>query len=209
MSEKIGILGAGGQADEVALFAGRQNVAFNAVNEEYIVPESEGLIDVNNPNNEQLNNGVIAAIGAPAVRRAMVESWPGHEYVSVVAETAYVGENTRIGEGCIVGPRAVLTSNVEVGRHSLINVGSSISHDCRLGEYTTVSPGAHIGGKVVIGDGAFIGIGAIISNNVHIASGVVIGAGAVVIKDADVENGVYIGAPARLLRQNEGWLREL
>ena len=51
--------------------------------------------------------------------------------------------------------------------------------------------------------------GSNILNSVRIASGVVIGAGATVTKDADVENGVYVGTPAKLIRQNDGWLREI
>lgn len=204
MSEKIGILGAGGQANETLSYDKERELAFMAVNTEYITQEHH--IDVDNPDKNQVEVPVIAAVGAPALRRKMVENWEGDKYTSVISDQAYLDSSLEIGVGCLVGPRAVITTDVNIGDHVLVNVAATISHNCIIEDYVTISPGAHLGGNVTVGRGAFIGIGAVISNDIKIAEGVVVGAGAVLISDADVVNGVYVGVPAKLIKINEGWL---
>lgn len=205
--ERFGIIGAGGQARETVSFEATKELAFVALSREYIAQENE--IDILTPNEEQRGTPVIAAVGAPAVKRMLVESWSGERFTNVISPDAYVDKTVKMGEGCIVSPRAVLTTDVVVGNHVLVNIATTISHDCVIGDYATISPGVHIGGRVQIGRGVFIGIGSVISNDVKIADGVVIGAGAVVVADADVENGVYVGVPAKLIKTNKDWLNEI
>lgn len=210
MSEGIGLLGAGGQADEAASYLDSETrVLFRALSPEYVNENNPEQINILSPQEYQKIMPVVAAIGAPAVRKEMVEKWPGDNYEIIRAQESYVDETVKVGEGSIIAPGVVITTNVEIGAHAIINISSSISHDCKLGDYVTVSPGAHIAGKVEIGDGVFIGIGAIVSNGIRIANGSVVGAGALVIKDILEENSVVVGSPAKLLRRNEGWLREI
>lgn len=207
--KKIGILGAGGQADEAISYLKDTDVEFKALTGEYINPGDEHEINIISPTDYQKTIEVVAAIGAPAARRAMVEKWPGEHYATIQAETSYVDESTKIGSGVIISPRAVITTNVEIGNHTIVNVAATISHNCKLGEFVTVSPGAHIAGNVELGDGVFVGIGAIISNGIKVAAGSVIGAGAVVVKDILEENSVAVGTPAKIIKINEGWLERV
>lgn len=207
--KKLGIIGAGGQADEAISYLNDTEVEFQALTEGYIDPNNPRQINIINPTEYQKTVEVISAIGAPAVRRAMVEKWPGSEYATIQAETSYVDKTAKIGRDVIISPRAVITTNVEVGDHTIINVAATISHNCKLGEYVTISPGAHIAGNVELGDGVFVGIGAIISNGIRVASGSVIGAGAVVVRDILEENSVVVGTPAKTIRVNEGWLERV
>jgi len=207
----IGIIGFGGQAREATEYLSEKNIkpAFFAIGKEYIQDGIERKIDILDPSEYQRLTPVIAAIGAPEIRRKLVGEWKGEDFSTIISEQAYVGESVEIGKGSIVAPRVVLTANVTVGEHSIINVGSTISHDCKLGNFTTVSPGAHIAGNVELGDGVFIGIGAVVSNGVRIAEGVVVGAGAVVLKDIEEKNATVVGVPAKVIRINEGWLSEV
>ena len=206
-NQRIGILGAGGQADEVQSFLGKnKSVAFKAVTREYV---DAGMIDVENPQDGYKEVPVIAAIGAPKIRKDLVKAWPGNTYATVVSEKVSISKSASIGEGCLIAPGTVITTNVEVGPHSIINIGATINHDCKLGEFVTVSPGAHIAGKVQLGDGVFVGIGAVIKNDVTIADGVVVGAGAVVLKDITEENSIYAGVPAVKIGQNKDWLEKV
>jgi len=207
--EKIGILGAGGQADETESFLKGKEVDFYALTKPYVDENNKKHIDIIIPEEYQRLLPVVAAIGSPTVRKDMVERWAGDKFTTIIAEYAYVDKSSVIGEGSIIAPQAVITTNVEIGKHSIINVAASISHNCKLGNYVTVSPGAHIAGNVELGDGVFVGIGAIISNNIKIANGVVVGAGAVVIRNVDIENSVVVGSPAKIIKQNEGWLSEI
>jgi sugar O-acyltransferase (sialic acid O-acetyltransferase NeuD family) len=206
--EKIGILGNGGQADEAESFAGVE-VDFRAVSPEYLDSSNPNLISILSPSDYQKTESVVAAIGAPSVRKKMVEEWPGEKYAIIQSEVSYVDKTATIGEGTIIAPRAVITTNTEIGRHAIINVAATISHNSKLGDFVTVGPGAHIAGNVTIGEGAFIGIGAIINNGLYIADGVVVGAGAVVVSDIVTPNSVVVGVPAREVRINEGWLSEV
>ncbi len=206
MSE-VGVLGAGGMAREVAAFSS-DSVSFFAVNKEYLENDNSLLIDIENPNDTLAQTPVVSAMGAPALRAAMLDSWPGNIYTNIIAESAELLTD-QLGEGIIIAPGAIITTDTLIGNHVIVNVGATISHDCHLGDFVTVSPGAHIAGGVTLGAGVFVGIGAIISNNVTVAEGSVIGAGTVVINDIQEPNSVVVGNPARLLRKQEGWLRHV
>jgi sugar O-acyltransferase (sialic acid O-acetyltransferase NeuD family) len=207
---EIGIIGSGGQAREVREYLNDDDMqpAFFAVNPEYISEEGD-KINILSPSEYERITPVVAAIGAPEVRRRLVNEWPGDNYTKIISTHAYVGESVSIGKGSIIAPRAVLTADIILGEHTIINVGVTIAHDCRLGDYVTVSPGAHIAGNVELGDGVFVGIGATISNNIKIANGCVIGAGTVVIEDVLVENSVVVGVPGKVIKINDGWQDEI
>ena len=205
MTERIGLIGGGGHADEAEAYA-KKDIIFRAVDRNYL--NEKATVDVEHPGSNK-DTPVHIAIGAPGIRRELEERWPGIKYESIISEHAIVDPSAEVGEGSLIAPRVVVTTNVKLGRHVVLNVASTVQHDTTLGDFTTVGPGVHIGGNVIVGDGVFLGIGSNILNSVRIASGVVIGAGATVTKDADVENGVYVGTPAKLIRQNDGWLREI
>jgi sugar O-acyltransferase (sialic acid O-acetyltransferase NeuD family) len=208
MDTIIGLLGSGGQADEVASYLDGIQVDFRAVDAAYVEASKPDIIDIKSAQ-DKADTPVIAAVGAPGLRKAMVEKWPGHSYFTLTSQHANVNPGTQIGEGTVIAPATVVTTNVRIGKHTLINIGATINHDCTVGDFVTISPGVHIAGKVTIGNGVFIGIGASISNGVRIAAGSVIGAGAVVLEDVTAENSVMVGVPAKLVKNNEGWLSEI
>lgn len=202
--DRIGMIGAGGQADETESYLqGKKEVLFRAVSSEYA---SDGLIAMDHLTTEQVESGVIAAVGAPGMKKKLIDEWPGEIFTSSVSEYAILDTSAEVGEGSIIGHGAIITTNVEIGRHVLVNIGTTVSHNVKIGNFSTVSPGVRIGGNVTIGEGTFVGIGAIISNGVNIAEGSVIGAGTVVLNDVETPNSVMVGSPARLIRINEGWL---
>lgn len=204
----FGILGAGGQAREVADFAGMA-VAFFAVDAPHIASARQAAVGVpviELPGNEGHRTiPVVAALGAPGARRAMVSRWSGTEFTRAISSTAYVAGNARLGKGTMIAPAAVLMTGTAVGEHVLINAGATLGHDTVLEDYGTVSPGARVAGHCHIGAGAFIGIGAIVTQGVRIGEGAVIGAGAVVRHDVDPFE-VHVGVPARVLRIEKEWL---
>lgn len=206
---KIGLLGSGGQADEVESYlADGDEVVFRAVSKDYLDGSNPKLIDIDQPGDNQVLE-VVAALGAPGLRKKMVESWSGQKYANVISETADVNKNAEIGDGSIIAPGAIITTNAKIGAHVIVNIGVTISHDAKIGDFVTISPGAHIAGRVTIGNGVFVGIGAVVSNDVKLADGVVIGAGAVVLDDVEQENSVAVGMPAKVIKQNDGWLSEI
>jgi sugar O-acyltransferase (sialic acid O-acetyltransferase NeuD family) len=205
---RFGLLGASHQADETAEYLLPDLPLFRAVSHDYLDPSIADLIDIETMDAEFLSLPVVVAVGAPGLKRQLVDQWAGREYRSVIADGVILSPTATVGAGSIIAPGAIVNTRVVLGQHVLVNIGASISHDSVLGDYVTVSPGARIAGRVRLGDGAFVGIGATVANGVSVASGIVIGAGAVVISDL-VDPGVYVGVPAKWRSAQEGWLRAL
>jgi sugar O-acyltransferase (sialic acid O-acetyltransferase NeuD family) len=202
MSARIGILGNGGHAREIESYLGTETVAFRAVGASY---RSGDLIDIAAPGAEHAELPVVAGVGAPGLRRTLVQLWPGSSYHGVVAPTAYIGPEVTLGAGCVIAPGAVLTTSITLGDHVHVNVGATLAHDTVVGDFTTISPGANLGGNCTLGAGVVIGIGAILREGITLADGVVVGAGAVVLRDVLEPNSVVVGNPARHLSTNADW----
>lgn len=200
----FGLLGAGGQADEIAEYVLPAVPTFRAVSESYLGPE--GLVDITTTDPALLGTPVVVAVGGPGLKREFVEAWGGAEFLTVVSDRAWVASTATVGAGSVIAAFAAVSSRAVLGRHVLVNLHASVSHDAVVGAFVTISPGARVAGRSRLGDGVFLGIGAVVSNDVSVAAGTVIGAGAVVVSDI-TEPGVYAGVPARRLRAQEGWLR--
>jgi len=118
---------------------------------------------------------------------------------SVVHARAYVGSDSRLGDGCAVWPGAVVSTHVRLGRHSHVNQSASISHDVTLDDFVTVAPHATLCGSVRVGTGAWVGAGACVLEGRTLGEGSVVGAGAVVTRDVAPWT-VVSGVPARVTR---------
>jgi sugar O-acyltransferase (sialic acid O-acetyltransferase NeuD family) len=210
VNTQLGLLGAGHQALEVAEFATTmgQTVIFHAVDTEYLDGSRTTLIDLACIEVDILATPVVAAVGAPGLKRKMIGTWGGHNYATVVAHGASVSRSATVGQGSVIGSLAVISAGAIIGKHVLVNIGATVSHTSSVGDFVTLSPGVHVAGDCVIDEGTFIGIGAVLSHGIHVPPGSVIGAGAVVIESLG-ESGVYVGSPARLVRTTEEWLRDL
>jgi sugar O-acyltransferase (sialic acid O-acetyltransferase NeuD family) len=114
---------------------------------------------------------------------------------AIIAESARVGPDVRIGDGSIICAGTIATTDIEIGAHVAINLDCTIGHDAVIGDYVTASPGCHISGCVTIGRNAFLGTGASILEHVTIGEHAVLGAGAVATKDI-VEHALAVGVPA-------------
>jgi sugar O-acyltransferase (sialic acid O-acetyltransferase NeuD family) len=207
MANAFGILGDGAFADEVEEYAGLGAASFRAVSRRYLVPSRPELIDIEAGSSVSRETAVVAAVGAPGLRRSMVASWAGTSFQTVISDRAWVSGSARVGRGSVVAPMSSLSTRSSVGEHTIVNFGAQVAHDSVLGDFVTVSPGAVIGGHSRLDDGVFLGIGAVVRDRVSVASGSVIGAGAVVLHDISTP-GVYVGVPARKLRDQKEWLHE-
>lgn len=114
---------------------------------------------------------------------------------AIIAESARVGPDVRIGEGSILCAGVIATTDIEIGAHVAINLDCTIGHDTVIGDYVTASPGCHISGCVTIGRNAFLGTGASILEHVAIGEHAVLGAGAVATRNI-VDHALAVGVPA-------------
>ncbi|MCW2551713.1 MAG: hypothetical protein JWR78_1494, partial [Mycobacterium sp.] len=121
--ERIGLLGAGGQAREIASYLPHSTELFWAVSSGFRDSSSPHQIDVSSPTKRDRDSWVVAAVGPPAVRRDLVAVWPGNRFATIISSAAYVEQSCRIG--AVIAPGGVLTVNVTVGEHCLVNVGAT------------------------------------------------------------------------------------
>lgn len=130
-------------------------------------------------------------------RKALIKKYRknGAEFASIIAPTAIITRNARVGKGSAILNRAII-NRAELGENIVVNSGAIVEHDCSIGNNTFIGPGAIIGGGVTIGEDCFIGLGANIMNGVTIVSGVTVGIGVTVNRNLD-EPGIYHGTPMR------------
>jgi sugar O-acyltransferase (sialic acid O-acetyltransferase NeuD family) len=203
----IGILGAGRQAIETAGYC--REVGLQPVFYVEEIPPSESrdaahyaapILSFHEVEDDLLKTPVVSAVGAPAVRRRLVDRWHGAEFMQIVSPHAWIATDAVIGIGTTIAPMAALNRLVHVGAHVLVNVGAILSHDVTVEDFVTISPGCAVGGCVSIGSGTFLGIGATIRDRVAIGRGCVVAAGAVVVRDVP-DGDVVRGVPAQSGRE--------
>jgi UDP-3-O-[3-hydroxymyristoyl] glucosamine N-acyltransferase len=119
-----------------------------------------------------------------------------------------------VGDGCVIGPNAVIYYDVVIGSHTLISDGASIREQskigsrCIIGRYVTVNYATLIGDNVKVQDHTWLAGNMRIGDRVFISGGVttandnLMGASGYdeeSIVGPTIENGVRIGAGAIIL----------
>lgn len=140
----------------------------------------------------------VVAVGAPTVRRAIVDRITATEleWPVLVHPQATIGTDVRIAGGTVIAAGARLSTNIEVGRHAHVDQNATVGHDSRLGAFTRLNPQACISGAVDLNEGALVGANATVLPRLTVGANSVIGAGAVVVKDVPAAT-VVKGVPAR------------
>lgn len=126
----------------------------------------------------------------------------GLKTFSIFSKRAIIDKSSKIGQGCLIMPGAVVHKKVFVGNDCYINVNAVVDHESVLGNGVHVMGSAYIAGKVQIDDYASIGANATILPYCKIGKGAVVGAGSVVTKDVKSYE-IVVGNPAKFLKRNE------
>ena len=122
--------------------------------------------------------------------------------VTLVHQTAYVANDSKIGKGVQVLPMSKICPRTKIGDYSIINTGASVDHESKLGQGVHLGPNSVLCGCVHVGDYSFIGANATILPRITIGNNVIVGAGAVVTKDI-CDDHVVVGAPAKPLEKHK------
>ncbi|MFT5188918.1 MAG: UDP-N-acetylbacillosamine N-acetyltransferase [Verrucomicrobiales bacterium] len=150
----------------------------------------------------------IVAIGSNRVRRRLIEQFPELTFINLIAPSAVIASNVRLGKGCFIGHHAYLGAHSEIGNGVLVNVGAVVGHDCRIGDYAQLCPRAVVLGNVWLGDDVFLGASSVVNHGteaapLRVASRVIVGMGAVITESITQEevrlmvksNTISIGNP--------------
>lgn len=211
--QRIVIVGAGGQAREVAALIGamnRREDRFRVLG--FVVTDFATLSERDSRERVlgdyhwiETHRGEVDAIalgiGAPAARLRVADELSGAfswlEWPALVhpgAELDY--ETLSLGRGAMVGPGVVGTVNVRLGELAMANFACTLGHEADVARGAVVYPGANLSGGVTVGEGALIGAGAVVLQYLSVGARAVVGAGAVVT--GDVPPGItVVGVPAR------------
>jgi len=211
--KRIAILGAGGQAREVAWiirdinrerptydFLGYIVADVNTLgvndSQEYVLGDESWLIA--NPNKVDC---LAIGIGSPEIRsrigNRLSMEFPALEWPALIHPRSIVDRETcHIGPGVLICAGATCTTNIRFEPFALINFGCTVGHDVNIGKGCVVNPGANISGGVVLEECVLVGTGAQVLQYLRIGKGARVGAGAVVIGDVGPGSTV-VGVPAK------------
>lgn|ERR1017187_3340017 len=202
------IIGAGGHATSVA------NIALSAGFhiKHFVDPNKKGgtLLDV------KIVGDLMAldidahqyciAVGDNAVRERiyleLTEQFDSLTFPTLIHASAVISSFTKISEGSVVMPNAVVGPNADIGKFCILNTQSSIDHDGVMADYASLAPGAIVGGSVTIGMRSSVSIGAVIKHGVKIWDDCVVGANSYLNKDLPA-NQIAYGTPAIIVRSRK------
>lgn len=143
----------------------------------------------------------VVAIGDNRRRLALVRELhaAGVDVPGVVAATATVAPDARLGAGSVVLEHAHVGPQAQVGEAAIVNTAGVVEHDATVGDGGHCAPGAVLGGGAGCGEGTLVGAGAVLLPGVCLGDWASLGAGAVLQANAP-GGATYVGVPARALR---------
>lgn len=135
----------------------------------------------------QSNDVFICALGEVKYKKIYVDKIinKGGEFISLIHPLALIGQNSKIGKGCIVRTICSISCDVTIGDFvtimGFVNIGHdvNISNWCHIGAYSfmggfssldesvTIHPGSKILPHKKVGNNAIVGAGSVILRNVR------------------------------------------
>lgn len=185
---KIGLIGGGGFAKEVAEIA--------ELNEFQIAgyfsddPSSSqwkylgGLSEARNYKSDMTFAFCIGAVNSDGLaRRAkIIKSLQddGLTFETLISPKAVVSKGVKLGFGVIVAHSVVLSVDSEIGNFCILNTSAVIGHDAIVGHNSILAPLCFLGGKVQVMHNVLIGPHSSVLEGRTVGENSVIGCGAVV-----------------------------
>lgn len=146
---------------------------------------------------------VVIGIGDAKVKEKVVGKLKENKNIifpNIIANSAHLGRNITMGEGCIICDMNILTVDVRLGDFVTLNINNTIGHDTVIGSFTTINPGCSISGNVSIGKSVMVGTGTKMIQGLDVGDETIIGAGTVIIRDVE-EKSTIVGNPGRIIKK--------
>lgn len=167
----------------------------DALNDYFNYPPILGSVE-----NYQLqeNDVFICALGDVNYKKkyASIILEKGGVFRNIIHPTAVIGNNTKIGKGCIINAFSFIDVDVVISDFVSIQVGVVIGHDTTIGRWSMLDCHTFTGGFSTLGEMVTLHTSALVVPKVTIGNGATINAGSVVIRDIK-ENAVVMGNPAK------------
>ncbi len=142
------------------------------------------------------------SIGSGSLRKKIVEKLKDNKNISfpnIIAPSAEMSDSVKLGKGCIIAVKSVLTVDIEIGDFFVCDYTCTVGHDCKFKDYVSLNPGVNVAGNVSLGECATMGTGSSIIQGLTVGDNTMIGAGAVVVKDIPA-NSTAVGVPAKVIK---------
>lgn len=146
------------------------------------------------------NDVFICALGDPRWVRhytSIIEG-KGGKFISLISPNASIGQNTVIGDGCIIPGWTVISSDIKIGKHVYVGVFCDFGHDVMIGDCCHIGPYTFLGGGVHVGDCVTIHPRVNVLPHKNIGDDAVLGASSVIIRNVKQGQSVF-GVPAKVI----------
>ena len=120
----------------------------------------------------------------------------GYRFASYVSSKAFVWDNVKIGENCLVLGNNTLDPFVTIGDNVVLWCGNHIGHRSVIRAHCFITSHVVVSGFCEIGENCFMGVNSCTCARIRVAKDNVIAMGAVINKNTR-EDGIYVGNPAR------------
>jgi sugar O-acyltransferase (sialic acid O-acetyltransferase NeuD family) len=128
----------------------------------------------------------------------------GIQSISAIHPSAIISKEFELGINVIVGPGCVFFGNSRLGNGCYVGPNVTISHDSKVGDFSLLSVGSVIGARVEIGTGVFVGTGSTLLEpkfgpeaRLLVGDGAIVGAGSLVLAPV-FSNSTVVGRPAKV-----------
>jgi sugar O-acyltransferase (sialic acid O-acetyltransferase NeuD family) len=210
--EKIVIIGAGGQGEDVLWTI----MDINKISSRFDIV---GFLDDDKGLHGKIINGIpilgginwlsnkkkigcVIAVGDGKIREKIVKKLKGIDvdFPSIIHPTVIISDFVTIGKGTIIHAGAIIPPNSEIGDFVFINLRSQIGHDCKIKDFVSIMAGVNVTGDTTIENGAYLASGVTVADDIKIGEWSIVGLGSVIGNDVKPYS-LYLGNPGIFIRQ--------
>lgn len=140
------------------------------------------------------------SIGDVQLKRKVCEKMKarGAKFQTLIFENAQIGDNVKIGEGCIIDPYARIGADVVLGENCLVQTFAILGHEAKIGNYCRFDCRSLLVGGVIVGNNVTVHTNAVVSHKVVLEDDSIVAALSFVIKNVKAGTTV-MGNPAKRL----------
>lgn len=124
----------------------------------------------------------------------------GGVFPTFICPAATVFNTSRLGVGCYVAGKDVLSADVSLGNFVLVHDNVTLGHDVHVGDHSVIENGVFCGGFVQVGPRTTLHTRATVLPHKKIGSDAVVGACSCVVRNVKDGSTVF-GVPARRIDQ--------